>query len=668
MASNDEVNRKQLDDILSSNNLDEEQKKWWMDNIFNTPEARADFFKKTDAERKEMFESVAYAQKTTRDASLKADYMKKQQDYRIEQQKAEFAVQKAKMEAQMDADANNMSIAQGVSGRIQSQNMANAVKQQLNLNQKVYDEMVATQDRYLSILAEEFKYENTRASNEYNDAMAKVKQDLLSKINGLIATGVMNTKSGLLQAQSFVDGATQAGNMAMQQYSYNLAVGAERAKVLAEQVKARNAYSDEITNQMNDGFLYTAGGTRMEDAQGNPIKAPTDVNGTPMFKEPQKADDGTYFQAYRQPDGTIKTVTLGGIGQQTAGDEAINAYAKLIANKTIGINDLKGLSQATRNQIIQAAGAFAQQTGGKGEWKVVGQHVETDANGNMHVVSDYGRVDEYGNVTQIRPGSRQTSDSYKVVEPQGTDMFQTPVGTTFAKNERGYWCGQFVNDSIGKRVFGDSLQSKLDKINSEEPVIGGAIILDMPGKYKANGHVGIVTGYDPQTGEITMKSSNFTKEGTVTEDKIKMNDPRLQGFYDPTKDYKADIDTKNTPAYVDYMENGKTPAKLGGANLDAWKEQAAKGYVAAKRNEYARSGFEIEDPDAFISTDSKVKQDIAKQIPRIQAFIDKMDNLKRLVREHGSEHPWTEAGKEMAAIAKDAQLTAKEIYNLGVLN
>lgn len=41
-----------------------------------------------------------------------------------------------------------------------------------------------------------------------------------------------------------------------------------------------------------------------------------------------------------------------------------------------------------------------------------------------------------------------------------------------------------------------------------------------------------------------------------------------------------------------------------------------------------------------------------------------MDRLINLVKEHGTENPFSEAGKKMAAESKNAQLIAKEIYNL----
>lgn len=313
MATTEQTNKKQLDAIFAENAMTPEQKDWWMKNVFNTPEETNKFFALDDNERKKYMASIDFAQKTTRDATLKADYEKTQYDRQVGDAKAKFAVQLAQQKANMDADANNMGVAQGVSGRIQSQNMANAVKDQLDLNRQVYDQLKGSQDSYIQALADEHEYNMTRDSNEYNDNMSKVKQDLLQKIEGLQATGVMNTKSGLLQARKFVDAATSSANLAMQNYSYKLTVGAERVKAIADQMKEQNKYSNDMTEQMNDGYMYTAQGTRMTDSKGAALKKPESVSGVAMFKEPQKADDGTYFQAYQQADGSIKTVKLSGI-------------------------------------------------------------------------------------------------------------------------------------------------------------------------------------------------------------------------------------------------------------------------------------------------------------------------------------------------------------------
>lgn len=78
-------------------------------------------------------------------------------------------------------------------------------------------------------------------------------------------------------------------------------------------------------------------------------------------------------------------------------------------------------------------------------------------------------------------------------------------------NTKGGQCGAFVNDVlepvVGKRVFGDSFDSKKKMVNSQTPAIGSAVVMKGSGWAEPYGHVGIVTGIDGDI--ITVKNSNF---------------------------------------------------------------------------------------------------------------------------------------------------------------
>jgi len=73
--------------------------------------------------------------------------------------------------------------------------MISAINTQLDLNRQVYDQMLSAQESYLGALADEYKMKSAVSSNQYNDAMGKIKSDLLQKIQGLQATGALNTRS-----------------------------------------------------------------------------------------------------------------------------------------------------------------------------------------------------------------------------------------------------------------------------------------------------------------------------------------------------------------------------------------------------------------------------------------------------------------------------------------
>lgn len=81
-----------------------------------------------------------------------------------------------------------------------------------------------------------------------------------------------------------------------------------------------------------------------------------------------------------------------------------------------------------------------------------------------------------------------------------------------------------------------------------------------------------------------------------------------------------------------------------------------------------QSGFKISNPQAFTATSKKQKETIDTALSNVQPFLDSMDRLKELVTKYGTENPYSEAGKKISSEARNAQLIAKEIYNLGVLN
>jgi hypothetical protein len=66
--------------------------------------------------------------------------------------------------------------------------MQTNISNQLKLNQDIYNNLLGYQDEYMKALRNEFEYSNTKASNDYNDAMANIKKSLLEKIGTLQAT------------------------------------------------------------------------------------------------------------------------------------------------------------------------------------------------------------------------------------------------------------------------------------------------------------------------------------------------------------------------------------------------------------------------------------------------------------------------------------------------
>lgn len=62
------------------------------------------------------------------------------------------------------------------------------------------------------------------------------------------------------------------------------------------------------------------------------------------------------------------------------------------------------------------------------------------------------------------------------------------------------------------------------------------------GKFGPNGHVGIVVSQDADT--ITVKSSNYNGDGTVSTDTFQKDDPRIKGYYAPESVYNSPLQNK----------------------------------------------------------------------------------------------------------------------------
>lgn len=128
----------------------------------------------------------------------------------------------------------------------------------------------------------------------------------------------------------------------------------------------------------------------------------------------------------------------------------------------------------------------------------------------------------------------------------------------------------------------------------------------------------------------------------------------------------------NFPQYTSYIENGKLPVwmKDWTSKAEAFKKQALEWYVAGKEQELNWLWLTIANQQAFASTASnapKMKA-INEALLVLPSFTNTMDQLIALTNEYWTELiPW-KAKNEMKMLVKDAQLQAKEIYNLWVLN
>lgn len=279
---------------------------------------------------------------------------------------------------------------------------------------------------------------------------------------------------------------------------------------------------------------------------------------------------------------------------------------------------------------------------------------------------EYG-VPVYGTVNggTYKPGVVTTG-----VTPKSTEFLNLPIGAK-------WWsCGFYANRWVGlswEPGGDDSIQGRIKTYTDTAPVKGGLALFYWAGYDAKNGHVAIIKSLNSD-GTMTVRDSNVKWDETVQERTMSVN--QAKGFYNNTplaQSYAQGTgvpDKERTSQYIQFMEKGTLPAgmKDNSRKADEFRSEATQGYTDAKNQQLMESNFKITNPQAFIATSAKQKEDISNAIKQVAPFITGMDDLIKLVKENGTENPYSETGRKMTASAKNLQLIAKEIYNLGVLN
>lgn len=279
---------------------------------------------------------------------------------------------------------------------------------------------------------------------------------------------------------------------------------------------------------------------------------------------------------------------------------------------------------------------------------------------------EYG-VNVYGTVNggTYKPGVVTTW-----VGQKSTDYLNMPIGTKW------WQCGVYANRWVwlsGEPGGDDSLQGRIKTYTDTAPVPGGLAFFYGQGYDQKNGHVAIVKSINSD-GSMTVKDSNFKWDELVQERTIRPD--QAKGFYNSTPLAQATAqgpwvpDKERTSQYIQFMEKGTLPAwmKDNSRKADEFRSEATQWYVNAKNQQLGESNFKISNPQAFIATSPKQKEDISTAIKQVAPFIEWMDDLIALVKTNWTENPYSETGRKMTASAKNLQLIAKEIYNLWVLN
>lgn len=133
---------------------------------------------------------------------------------------------------------------------------------------------------------------------------------------------------------------------------------------------------------------------------------------------------------------------------------------------------------------------------------------------------------------------------------------------------------------------------------------------------------------------------------------------------------KSGFNKSMLPQYVDYIETWKIPTWLQfwTSEYNNFINEANKWYIEAKNKEFSSKWFTIENQDAFINTTAKQKEEISSAVNNVLPFIQSMDKVIALTKKYWNESTLSEWWAKINQEIRNAQLLAKEIYNLWVLN
>ena len=128
--------------------------------------------------------------------------------------------------------------------------------------------------------------------------------------------------------------------------------------------------------------------------------------------------------------------------------------------------------------------------------------------------------------------------SYEAVDSSKVQEVINNFMKNYKEGSNGGQCGKFVNDYLEElgigRLYTDPITDKRENINSSVPAVGGTVVMDSPTKPEY-GHVGIVIGYDKNTGEIKILQSNKNGDEKVFISTKNVNDDDIYGYFDPQK-------------------------------------------------------------------------------------------------------------------------------------
>lgn len=225
-----------------------------------------------------------------------------------------------------------------------------------------------------------------------------------------------------------------------------------------------------------------------------------------------------------------------------------------------------------------------------------------------------------------------------------------------------------ANDYASKKKFADK------SITEWQPWMG--VVFNPWGAYEENGHIGMLASWLEDNNGMKwyrVVSANYGGDEKLSKDFIPEALIKSNGGFIPTKPTvteQKEYDVGRYPQYREYIEDGKLPAGMKDNTRQAsvFRQEALEGYTAGKNSLLQKSWLSISDDKAYMSTTVDQRKAVDKAVQNINPFITTMDKLIELTKKYGNESTATPAGKEMEVLVRNAQLLAKEIYNLWVLN
>lgn len=269
-------------------------------------------------------------------------------------------------------------------------------------------------------------------------------------------------------------------------------------------------------------------------------------------------------------------------------------------------------------------------------------------------------------------------DSKGNLTPLPTAENQSIVDYATSIKGKNMQCGEFVNTYIQQATWNywsvwtwfDDKVAWLSKIwLSDIPVVWWLFAFPWNTVYWDTGHTGIITSVNwnqvtvLEANRENKKEGSAPKEWTYTiNDQWKFSVPPSSQWWDPAK----------LPQYIEYMEGWKLPVWMKDWTVQAeqFRNQAQWEYIKAKNQAFKTQWFEIKNPEAFVSTSTAQKKAIDTAITNVQPFLSSMDALIKTV----NDNKWTvptklsASGMDINQKTVNAQLLAKEVYNLWVLN